>query len=554
MLRANANEVVRLLGVYLVHLALVRSSCSLGYLASYLLSLSLSLSQFRCLGLHLNSISSAASSRIKVNAKSASKAVASASHGHGGGKVSPSSLLDIFVDGSVNQETHGGVGIFVARSHSANASVALHDHTLTPLGSHSCRRHETSDNNVVEMFAVLLSLARQPLHQNVRILSDSRTTLLSVAAVAYANDNSDRHGDGTGRGKLGAVPEHTRAAHYALLAELALLLELRATCGASTRFAYVTAHKGVTRNEMADQLAKAAASRVAIGKRAPGDLQAGNRTCSRACLTSLIMGILGGGEKEQGSLLETECRDAASFVTPKSRASSQGKHDDDADDASSGDSLSHLIPRTTLAFASEVVALDCEMVGVGPGGIDSVLARACVIDGAGTMLIDTYCNAVGDLRLITDYRTWCSGVEQKHVRGAPPFDDVQARVRALLRGKLLVGHQLDSDLKALQMTHPKSQTRDTATYGPLTYRGRPRRLKNLTLSFLGHRIQTSDQGHHPAEDARAALLLYLKFRIRWERGIEKKRAKRRAAGLVADAADDDDEEEEAQERRVEQKM
>ena len=51
-----------------------------------------------------------------------------------------------------------------------------------------------------------------------------------------------------------------------------------------------------------------------------------------------------------------------------------------------------------------------------------------------------------------------------------------------------------------------------------------------------------------------ALLLYLKFRIRWERGIEKKRAKRRAAGLVADAADDDGDEEEAQERRVEQKM
>ena len=50
-----------------------------------------------------------------------------------------------------------------------------------------------------------------------------------------------------------------------------------------------------------------------------------------------------------------------------------------------------------------------------------------------------------------------------------------------------------------------------------------------------------------------ALLLYLKFRIRWERGIEKKRAKRRAAGLVADAADDDNEEE-VQERRVEQKV
>ena len=61
-----------------------------------------------------------------------------------------------------------------------------------------------------------------------------------------------------------------------------------------------------------------------------------------------------------------------------------------------------------------------------------------------------------------------------------------------------------------------------------------------------------EKGHHPAEDARAALLQYLKFRIRWERGIEKKRAKRRAAGLVADAADDDDEE--AQERRVEQKV
>ena len=36
----------------------------------------------------------------------------------------------------------------------------------------------------------------------------------------------------------------------ALRREVGRLLELRATCGASTRFAYVTAHKGVTRNEL----------------------------------------------------------------------------------------------------------------------------------------------------------------------------------------------------------------------------------------------------------------------------------------------------------------
>ena len=177
--------------------------------------------------------------------------------------------------------------------------------------------------------------------------------------------------------------------------------------------------------------------------------------------------------------------------------------------------------------ASEVVALDCEFVGIGVGGDQSVLARACIVDGAGAVVYDSYCNPVGDLRLISDYRTWCSGIEPRHLVGAPSFDRVQAQVAALMRGKLLVGHQLDSDLSVLKLTHPKSQTRDTATYGPLTYRGRPRRLKHLVLHHFGHRIQAGS--HHPAEDARAALLLYLKFRVRWERGVEKKRRKRSGA-------------------------
>ena len=40
----------------------------------------------------------------------------------------------------------------------------------------------------------------------------------------------------------------------------------------------------------------------------------------------------------------------------------------------------------------------------------------------------------------------------------------QQEVSEILRGKILVGHALDNDLRVLQISHPTSMIRDTATY------------------------------------------------------------------------------------------
>lgn len=114
---------------------------------------------------------------------------------------------------------------------------------------------------------------------------------------------------------------------------------------------------------------------------------------------------------------------------------------------------------------SKYVSLDCEMVGVGPDGCGSALARVCVIDWSETTLLDTYVKVDEP---VTDYRTFVSGVQAKDLQSddAMSFDTCQHIVKNLLRNKILIGHGLDNDLKALGISHPPKDIRDTAKYPP----------------------------------------------------------------------------------------
>jgi RNA exonuclease 4 len=96
---------------------------------------------------------------------------------------------------------------------------------------------------------------------------------------------------------------------------------------------------------------------------------------------------------------------------------------------------------------------------------------------------------------------------------------VQREVESVVRGKILVGHSLVNDMKALLLSHPWRDTRDTATFGPFVHKMRngkvkPRRLKHLVELHLAAEIQSGE--HEPAEDARAALALYKLYRRQWE--------------------------------------
>lgn len=170
---------------------------------------------------------------------------------------------------------------------------------------------------------------------------------------------------------------------------------------------------------------------------------------------------------------------------------------------------------------TQVLAMDCEMVGVGPDGDRSVLARVCIINNYGSVLLDTH---VTPGERVTDYRTRVSGIRAADLRGAAKLQEVQRQVAALVKGRTLVGHALKNDLAVLMLSHPKSDTRDTAHYPPLMsappgggkLRSQP--LKALAAKELGLAIQQGE--HSPVDDARAALYIYHKRRKEWERAIK----------------------------------
>ena len=188
-------------------------------------------------------------------------------------------------------------------------------------------------------------------------------------------------------------------------------------------------------------------------------------------------------------------------------------------------------------------ALDCEMVGVGFDGLDSILARVTLVGWDGMVVYDAY---VTPTEPVVDYRTYVSGITSEILeRHGQPFAKVRSDVQQLLRGMnggddeeegdndndraaLLVGHALKNDLRALQLDHPWHLVRDTAKYPPYQQKtssscprkAAPRKLADLARDKLGRNIQIPGQPHCPIEDAIAALDLYKAERKTWERVVE----------------------------------
>ena len=164
------------------------------------------------------------------------------------------------------------------------------------------------------------------------------------------------------------------------------------------------------------------------------------------------------------------------------------------------------------------LALDCEMVGVGSGGSRSALARVVIV-GFDERIV--YASYVRPPETVTDWRTHVSGVRPHHMKHALPLRKVQDDVAGLLRSRVVVGHALHNDLKALMLEHPKRDIRDTATFPPFRKPqgngSAPRRLQWLAKEFLGWEIQGAE--HSPAEDAVAALRLYKLKMSEWERAV-----------------------------------
>ncbi|KAL8512125.1 hypothetical protein ACS0TY_018542 [Phlomoides rotata] len=192
-----------------------------------------------------------------------------------------------------------------------------------------------------------------------------------------------------------------------------------------------------------------------------------------------------------------------------------GKRKERSDEDSQASKPHPLIPTSLDCSLTSVVAMDCEMVGVSSTRNKSALARVTLVNSWGNVLYDEY---VRPLDHIVDFRTEISGIRPRDLKLAKKFNLVQNKVAEMIHGRILVGHALRNDLKALLLSHLKKDIRDTSEYAPFLKDGRSRSLKNLAAQFLNVEIQNGE--HCPVEDARAAMLLYQKNRKQWERSAK----------------------------------
>ena len=202
-----------------------------------------------------------------------------------------------------------------------------------------------------------------------------------------------------------------------------------------------------------------------------------------------------------------------------------------------------------------VVGLDCEMVGTGRGGSISVLARCSVVvldqvppssAGLDEHLRTLYDKYVIPKKKVTDYRSQWSGITKETYTQPDPqipivsFNQCQNEISQLfssINGKnvIVVGHALENDFDALEMTHPPFLTRDTSLYKHYMRAGKrrryPRKLSHLTSELLGIDIQKQSDndsmlqnatniGHSSVEDAAAALRLYWLRAKEWEASLD----------------------------------
>lgn len=151
-----------------------------------------------------------------------------------------------------------------------------------------------------------------------------------------------------------------------------------------------------------------------------------------------------------------------------------------------------------------VYALDCEMCYTTKG---LELTRVTIVD---TDCKTVYESLVKPLNPIIDYNTRFSGITKEQMdKTSTSILQVQANILHLCNSKtILIGHSLESDMKALKIVH--SNVVDTSVLFPHKL-GLPhkRALKALASDYLKKIIQNDVSGHDSAEDALTCMELII---------------------------------------------
>eukprot|EP01084_Bolivina_argentea_P207123 353456_1 len=101
---------------------------------------------------------------------------------------------------------------------------------------------------------------------------------------------------------------------------------------------------------------------------------------------------------------------------------------------------------------TNVMALDCEMVGIGNNN-KSILARISIVNWYGNVVYDQFIQPINDPNCvkITDFREYVTGItRQDLVEYGITFEQCRKDIIKLLKGKKLVGHAIDNDFAVIK--------------------------------------------------------------------------------------------------------
>ncbi|KAI5212463.1 hypothetical protein AUEXF2481DRAFT_261712 [Aureobasidium subglaciale EXF-2481] len=160
------------------------------------------------------------------------------------------------------------------------------------------------------------------------------------------------------------------------------------------------------------------------------------------------------------------------------------------------------IEQGSILQGRNVLTVDCEMITTSEERF--ALARVSFIDWDGNVVLDELVKPPGT---VTDYLTQYSGITKEMMEGVTQtLAELQEKLKSVLTPRtILLGHSLDSDLRALRMSFPFIV--DTTLIYPHP-KGPPQKssLKWLTQKYLSREIQNrGPQGHDSVEDAKACL-------------------------------------------------
>ena len=247
-----------------------------------------------------------------------------------------------FVDGAVLPGGRCGLCVYYSSGHALNA----HGSVVRPEGI-------AADSNLTELAAVYWALLHHPCHLALSIYSDSAHALRCVEVIADEEAKQSMSSRARRRktaDAVGVTAAITDDRWRSLVWMIHALLRLRR---APTRFCKVKGHTGSRKNETADALAKKGAEE---GPVLPVPIRISTFEMYRV-LVSYLLCQEGGESAVEGAARRMETR-TDRYVKRRPQ------------------------PLSRDTSITQYLAIDCEMVGVGPRGARSVLASVSVVNEA----------------------------------------------------------------------------------------------------------------------------------------------------------------------------